>query len=408
MKYFTIQNHQFLRTVLNQCVENHAARHPKSDRLLDYKVKKMLDYADGFAKLAGVKSNSVVPLAMSDEPLVSIMIPTYRRPEFLKETIGSALSQEVPFPFAVIVVDNDPAATGADPIANTVKSFGATNLALYRNAENLGMVGNWNRCIELARSDWFVILHDDDLLEPSCIQKLFDNRSERAVIASSTKIFGEISDQTQFRRLTKKGISYLQQLMRYKFTKRRTILPVDVLLDCPITASGAMFNKTACIELGGYNLDSWPVFDYEFNAKYIANFGGVLLKDRLVRYRVLLNESNNPSTFLYIPNATYELRRLILHSMTSLGPTFNLLSLIIGAMHKYESQIARNKNLLLGNAKCKSASPGFNSRSAYKGSGLPPGLKLLMAKFFCWVVIYIRESIPGVQKFSIKIGARKS
>jgi hypothetical protein len=38
-----------------------------------------------------------------------------------------------------------------------------------RNVERLGMVGNFNRCVDLAAGRWLLILHDDDYLLPGAI-----------------------------------------------------------------------------------------------------------------------------------------------------------------------------------------------------------------------------------------------
>ena len=35
---------------------------------------------------------------------------------------------------------------------------------------NLGLVGNWNRCLELALGEWIKFVFQDDWLTPDCIE----------------------------------------------------------------------------------------------------------------------------------------------------------------------------------------------------------------------------------------------
>ena len=37
-------------------------------------------------------------------------------------------------------------------------------LRYYKNVQNIGLFGNWNRCFQLACGKWVVLLHDDDLI----------------------------------------------------------------------------------------------------------------------------------------------------------------------------------------------------------------------------------------------------
>jgi len=94
-------------------------------------------------------------------PLVSICIPTYNRASMVGEAIRSALGQTYA-PLEVLVVDN----ASADTIEDVVGSFHDPRLKLVKNEKNLGMFGNFNRCIELARGKYIHILHSDDYIDP--------------------------------------------------------------------------------------------------------------------------------------------------------------------------------------------------------------------------------------------------
>jgi glycosyltransferase involved in cell wall biosynthesis len=101
---------------------------------------------------------------MDNPPLVSICIPTYNRAAMAGTAIESALAQTYAN-IEVLVVDND----SDDDIESVVKKFPDPRLKFYKNAKNLCMFGNFNRCIELSGGKYIHILHSDDYIDPQFI-----------------------------------------------------------------------------------------------------------------------------------------------------------------------------------------------------------------------------------------------
>ncbi|HUK92638.1 MAG TPA: glycosyltransferase [Methanomicrobiales archaeon] len=101
------------------------------------------------------------PVKEGDLPLVSICIPTYNRAAMVGDAIRSALSQTYPA-IEVVVVDN----ASSDGAAEVVASLADPRLRFIRNDQNLGLFGNFNRCIELAKGSLIHILHSDDMIPP--------------------------------------------------------------------------------------------------------------------------------------------------------------------------------------------------------------------------------------------------
>lgn len=114
-------------------------------------------------------------------PLISIAIPTYKRLSLLHEAIESALSQRGCSPYEVIVIDNDQ----SDHILEVVSHYEPSKIAVYQNSTNLGMWGNMNRALDLAKGEWILMLHDDDLLLPNALQVF-----ERVISSSNNHEIG--------------------------------------------------------------------------------------------------------------------------------------------------------------------------------------------------------------------------
>jgi hypothetical protein len=122
-------------------------------------------------------------------PLVSICIPTCNRAGMVGNAIRSALAQTYPA-IEVLVVDN----ASTDETGGVVSSFTDPRLRYIVNEENLGLFGNFNRCIALAKGDIVHILHSDDTVPPGFTQTCVDlllAHPEVAMTFTPARIMGE-------------------------------------------------------------------------------------------------------------------------------------------------------------------------------------------------------------------------
>ncbi len=100
---------------------------------------------------------------------VSFCITTYKRPFFLKKQIGSLLQQTFS-DFKIIISDNDSTSNNKD----IVDSFNDSRIEYYVNEHNLGMVKSFNKSLARAKSEYVVMITDDDLVYPYMLQTLYD------------------------------------------------------------------------------------------------------------------------------------------------------------------------------------------------------------------------------------------
>ena len=116
---------------------------------------------------------------MIQQPLVTIGIPTYNRSKFLKEALSSALNQSYRN-IEVIVSDNG----SIDNTPEMLLSFKDNRLHIIRYEVNSGMVFNFNSCLRAAKGEYFLMLSDDDILEPTAIEKLVSGFISTAIAVS--------------------------------------------------------------------------------------------------------------------------------------------------------------------------------------------------------------------------------
>jgi glycosyltransferase involved in cell wall biosynthesis len=99
--------------------------------------------------------------------LVSVCIPTFNAERWILDCLNSALAQSYQ-PLEILVVDD----ASTDNTVDLLRSIKDERIRLIVNETNLGLTGNWNKCVELAQGKFIKFLFQDDLLYPLCIEKM--------------------------------------------------------------------------------------------------------------------------------------------------------------------------------------------------------------------------------------------
>ena len=101
------------------------------------------------------------------KPLITTIIPTYRRPDHLRRAIGSVLAQTYPH-IRVCVYDN----ASGDATAEVVADFSRRDprVSYFCHAENIGAFANFSHGLDAVATPFFSFLSDDDVLLPEFYQ----------------------------------------------------------------------------------------------------------------------------------------------------------------------------------------------------------------------------------------------
>jgi predicted dehydrogenase len=104
------------------------------------------------------------------------MIPTYNCARYLEATLRSVLAQDRgPKAMQIEVVDDH---SIADDPEEVVARVGGGRVDFHRQAENLGVVGNLNACLQRSRGELVHLLHGDDLVLEGFYRTLDDRLGE--------------------------------------------------------------------------------------------------------------------------------------------------------------------------------------------------------------------------------------
>jgi glycosyltransferase involved in cell wall biosynthesis len=273
---------------------------------------------DALTDYKHVASHIALEGVRAGEPLVTIAIPTFRRPHLLVETVRSAMAQAFSRPFEIVVVDNDPESIGAQLLQKALPELRERQFRYLVNAENIGMFGNFNRCVEVANSEWLSILNDDDLLDPEFLQSMF------AVLDKDNSIDGIICKKRQLDQRAVKGekprslprriaarllteSNFAGALTRKVNGRKLFWWPGGVVGN----GAGFLFRKQAAVQIGGFYPEEEMAADYWFFARFARMFHFRQHRVTCASVRIAENESANYSTLLSFLRMTYLLQQAL-------------------------------------------------------------------------------------------------
>lgn len=225
-------------------------------------------------------------------PIVQIVIPTYNHPQYLESTIRSAIDQNFKQNYEILVVDDNP---NCDTSLAIVKRINSDKVIYYHNSKNLGLFGNWNRCIELACSKYIVFLHDDDQLLPNNLSILFEiqrlSGDEKTAIFSNVNFIN--SDGNLIRGIINKELLHKKKLFFLYRRHFKKLSAYNLFLYPQTTGMGCLFNRQCLLELGGYDEHDYPCSDYSYTFLYQLKYGAIKSVIPIALCRISDNTSNS-------------------------------------------------------------------------------------------------------------------
>ena len=225
----------------------------------------------------------------TDGSLYTISITVYQRKQFLKQCLESALHQVTTIPYEVVVIDDNPVRD--DEVENMMKDYEAEpRLSYYKKSANEGLMNNMNRSIVVAKTDWVVMIHDDDWLCLDYIEKIDAYRHQYP----SYSIYVPSKHTFYFdQQVNTKGTIH-EKLCALK--KVWGLKPLSFWGATCVTPTGSLYHREKFIQSGGFNEEFGMAADYVFFARYSSYEKILRINEKLFNYRYAENESLKPAT----------------------------------------------------------------------------------------------------------------
>ena len=205
-------------------------------------------------------------------PLVTIAIPTYNRADyFLKQALKSALDQTYQN-IEIIVSDN----CSTDNTESVVRDFSDSKIQYFRQTTNIGANNNFNFCVQVAKGEYFLLLQDDDLIDPDFIEVCLKGASyatNYGIIRTGTRIIDEGGSINDTFSNNVSGLSTVE-FFRGWFAGKTALYLCSTL-----------FNTKGLKEIGGFKSKHNLFQDVVAEVQLAARFGRVDIRDVKASFR---------------------------------------------------------------------------------------------------------------------------
>jgi len=204
-----------------------------------------------------------------NQPLVSVVIPTYNYGQFVCEAINSALNQTLPA-CDVIVVDDG----SKDDTPDRVKQFG--DRIRYIRQENRGLSAARNTGIRAAQGAWIALLDSDDVWHPQKLERVW------RVIQAHPEVSAISTDGIRF-----SDVLPLAKSLSSNLAALRDISLRDLVYGVPFSGGSGAVVKRACFDAVGFFDESLKaVEDLEMWFRIAAKYRIARLTEPLTYIRV--------------------------------------------------------------------------------------------------------------------------
>jgi len=213
-------------------------------------------------------------MSPSSRPLVTIAMPTYNRADgYLAEALESALAQTYA-PLEILVSDN----CSTDDTTALVARYDDPRIRYVRHDTNLGAQGNFDFCLDAARGDFFVMLHDDDRMDPDlvevCVNALAGRRGVGYVRTGNRLLDGDGSVRRE-RPNGAAGTAGVDALLAWMRAENYWAL------------SSTLYETAELRTIGGFPTETFPLtFDCHATARLALRNGGIEIEAPKACFRI--------------------------------------------------------------------------------------------------------------------------
>ena len=123
---------------------------------------------------------------------VTVAIPVYNGERYLLEALQS-IAKQTNKVNEVLISDNHSTDRTIDIIKKFTKNHPELTIRLHQNSKNIGVINNFNKCLELCNTDYLLILGADDRLKPNTLERQLNEFVKRPDLALVGGLFDTIN-----------------------------------------------------------------------------------------------------------------------------------------------------------------------------------------------------------------------
>jgi len=257
-------------------------------------------------------------------PTISICMPVYNGQEFLSESLESVLTQSFE-DFEVIVLDD----CSSDKSREVIAKYAASDsrVKLHVNEKNLGLCGNWNKCIDLSTGKWVKFQFQDDIMQPKTIQKMIEVAGEwntRLVLTDREYKADTTDDERTLKKYRKiKKLSHFVDESRGISAKEMVDISTKDLFDYNFLGEPilGLIHKDVFEDYGRFDCQFEQLVDFEFWLRISLNEEIGFINEELHVFRIHQNSQTTKNNVVVGVRAGLKDRVLLMEKLNS-DPVF--------------------------------------------------------------------------------------
>ncbi len=206
----------------------------------------------------------------------TIAFPVYKRTEYFRKALESALNQTVKC--SILVVDNN---SPHDEFKAIIDSYNSPLIEYIKTTETVPQDENFNNCIRFAKTPWINILHDDDFLHCQFVELAQNILSKYADKIGGFAVNNFVGEEEWT------GANEIKKLTEVYTVVKPTYFYFRQLSPFP----GVVFNRDLGLRLNGFNVSLHPIADLDFWRRLTENSTMLYIDQEMAYYRISPNQS---------------------------------------------------------------------------------------------------------------------
>jgi len=193
---------------------------------------------------------------LPDVPRLTVALPTCNGARHLREALAGIRAQEG-VAFDLIVCDD----RSDDDTPAIVQDEVGDRARVSVNPERLGLAGNWNRCVELSRTEWVAIFHQDDVMHPGHLAAhlgAFQADPTTGLVASAADVVDAEGRALPDSVVGRGGCGVVDRV----YPPNGFVS--ELAVENPLRCSAVTLNARAHAEVGGFDPSYRYVVDWDF------------------------------------------------------------------------------------------------------------------------------------------------
>ena len=228
--------------------------------------------------------------------LVSICIPTYNGEKFLIECLDSALDQTYTN-IEILIVDD----CSSDRTVKITESYLQKDkrIKIYKNTKNLGLVNNWNKCLQLSKGEYIKFAFQDDILLSTCVEDLMLAVKGKKMAVCNREFIFENSVSDEKKNYYNQELLTLQKLFDPKSSAFISNKKISQFAAQHLSSNfigeptAVIFEKKLIDEVGYFNTNLNQICDLEYWLRISTVYGLVYVPKKLVKFRIHSESTTN-------------------------------------------------------------------------------------------------------------------